>query len=261
MRDEGLARAIEAAGGVGALARGLGISQPSVSAWSRVPADRVIAVERVTGVRREALRPDLYDGAGGARAGLADDEVERARAAEYFLLARLLRAAPSAQMLGEIARIKGDASPLGMSHLALADAAARASEADVASEFFTLFIGIGRGELLPYGSFYLTGFLHERPLARLRQDLARLGIERAEGNFDPEDNLGLLLETMGGFADGTFEADLATQKAFFGQHILPWAAKFFEDLSQAPSARFYKSVAAVGREFMTIETEAFSIEE
>ena len=136
-----------------------------------------------------------------------------------------------------------------------------ANEKDVATEFFALFIGVGRGELLPYGSFYLTGFLHERPLARLRQDLARLGIERADGTFDPEDNLGLLLEVMGGFADGTFDADIATQRDFFRKHIAPWAERLFADLAVSPSARFYKAVAALGLEFMTIEAEAFGLED
>jgi DNA-binding transcriptional regulator YdaS (Cro superfamily) len=60
-RDAGLATAIEAAGGVGRLARMLGLSQPTVSIWKRVPPHRVIEVERLTGLSRRVLRPDLFD--------------------------------------------------------------------------------------------------------------------------------------------------------------------------------------------------------
>ena len=261
MREDGLRLAIEAAGGVGALARGLGIRQPSVSTWHRVPAERVLAVESLTGVRRETLRPDLYN---EARAGLrrmtGSDEIERARASEYLLLDHLLRNAPDEALLESIGRLSGDGSPLGMAHIAMAEAATKAEASDVAAEYFALFIGIGRGELLPYASYYLTGFLHERPLARLREDLARMGIERSEGNFDPEDHLGILFEVMAGLANGTFGDELDRQRDFFSRHIETWAHRFFDDLAGAKSARFYRTVADVGRAFMIVESEAFSLE-
>src|SRR5215471_7083673 len=180
MRDAGLEEAIRAAGGVGALAQKIGISQPSVSNWSRVPADRVISVEAVTGVARDVLRPDLY----GAQPSAAIDEVDAARAAEYALLAVLLARAPDADMLARLARLRGDASPLGVAHAALAEAAATTTVERAEREFFNLFIGIGRGELLPYGSYYLTGFLNERPLARgagAARHRARRGQFRARG--------------------------------------------------------------------------------
>ena len=265
MRDEGLQTAIDAAGGVGSLAQCLGIRQPSVSSWVRVPADRVLAVEAKTGVRRERLRPDLYPDAGSkgdARSGssVALDEVERARATEYLLLARLLRAAPSAAFLAEIAQLSGNHSPLGMAHIELAEAASRADASEVAAEYFSLFIGVGRGELLPYASYYLTGFLHERPLARVREDLAGLGVERTAGNFDPEDHLGLLLEVLGAMANGTFDGDLPTQRAFFDRHVAPWAERFLADLATSPSSEFYKSVAALGACFIGIERAAFAFD-
>src|ERR1700741_5127861 len=147
MRDPGIAQAIEAAGGVGALAQKIGISQPSVSNWSRVPAERVVSVEAVTGIARTVLRPDLY----GEHAGAALDEVDAARAAEYALLSTLLSRAPDAVMLTRLAGVRGDASPLGLAHAALADAAAASRVERVEREFFDLFIGIGRGEVLPYG--------------------------------------------------------------------------------------------------------------
>lgn len=259
MRDEGLVRAIEAAGGIAALARALGISQPSVSNWARIPAQRVLAVESMTGIGREVLRPDLYRPATAATDEI--DPVEAARAGEYLILANLLRRAPTAQVLSGLAGLQGDSSPLGMAHLALADAAAAITPEAAAAEYFALFIGVGRGELLPYASYYLTGFLHERPLARLREDLARLGIERADGNFDPEDHLGLLFEIMGGLANGTFAGGLAAQREFFDKHIKDWAPRFFADLGVAASANFYRPVAVVGATFLAVEAEAFEIED
>src|SRR3954470_11872519 len=107
------------------------------------------------------------------------DEVELARAQEYALLSCLLARAPDQALLDRIANLPGDASPLGLAHAALAEAASGTDAARVEREFFNLFIGLGRGELLPYASYYLTGFLHERPLARVRECLGRLGIERA----------------------------------------------------------------------------------
>src|SRR5262249_48583185 len=158
MRDAGLEEAIRAAGGVGALAQKIGISQPSVSNWSRVPADRVVSVEAVTGVARAILRPDLY---GEQSCGPVIDEVDAARASEYALLAVLLARAPDEALLKRLATLRGDATPIGLAHAALADAAAATSAERVEREFFNLFIGIGRGELLPYGSYYLSGFLYE----------------------------------------------------------------------------------------------------
>src|SRR6266581_3444432 len=216
MRDPGLDRAIAAAGGVGALARKIGIAQPSVSNWSRVPAERVLTVEAVTGVSREVLRPDLY----GERPGI--DEVDVARAAEYALLATLLARAPDQGLLDRIAGLHGDASPLGLAHVALAEAARQSSAERAEREFFGLFIGLGRGELLPYGSYYLTGFLHERPLARLRESLVQWGIERAAGQSEPEDHAGMLCEVMAGLAGRRLPAPVGAERALFEQHLLPW---------------------------------------
>jgi len=258
MKDSGLQRAIDAAGGVGALARALGISQPSVSNWTRIPAERVLAVETLTGVARTDLRPDLYP-ANDSMPPRTLDEVDRARAQTYLLISSLLRRAPDQAFLERIGRIQGDASEFGMALIGLAEAARDASAEKVGHEFFALFIGVGRGDVLPYGSFYLSGFLHERPLARVREDLLRLGIERAEGDFEPEDHAATLCEVMAGLIDGTFEAAEAEQRAFFDRHMKPWIARFFADLEIAPSAVFYKHVARIGRLFAEIEAESFTI--
>src|ERR1700730_14975305 len=122
MSDPGLDGAIRAVGGITELARRIGISQPSVSNWSRVPAERVLSVEAATGVARSILRPDLYE----ERPGLPD-EVDAARAQEYALLAVLLARAPDAALLKRIAKLSGDATPLGTAHAALAHAGAEAN--------------------------------------------------------------------------------------------------------------------------------------
>jgi TorA maturation chaperone TorD len=252
VRDASLSRAIDAAGGVAQLARKIGIARPSVSNWSRVPAERVIAVEAVTGVPRKELRPDLY--------GEKDvvHPIDAARAQEYGLLATLLAAAPSRALLEQLALIAGDTTALGRAHAGLAEAATRAVAAKVEREYFDLFVGLGRGELLPYASYYLTGFLNERPLARLRDDLAALGIERVENNSEPEDHAATLCEIMAGFASGRFEASAEAQRAFFEKHVSRWMGRLFVDLEKAESARFYRAVGSLGRVFLEIESEAFT---
>lgn len=259
MRDAALQQAIDAVGGVGALAKGLGIAQPSVSTWTKVPAERVIAVESLTGVSRAALRPDLYPANDTGVAVRRIDDIDEARAQLYLLLAKLLRRAPDEAMVARIAHLKGDASELGVAILMLADAASGARVEDIGNEFFTLFVGVGRGEFLPYGSYYLTGFLNERPLARLRSDLQRLGIERAPGDFEPEDHAAILLEVMAGLVDGTFEGGADEEKALFEKHVKPWMARFFADLEINKTSAFYRAVGSIGRRFMEIEAEAFTI--
>ena len=260
MREPGLNEAIRAAGGVSELARRLGISQPSVSNWERIPAERVASVEAATGIDRTRLRPDLFT---EPATGETIDETDAARAREYALLATLLARTPGRDLLAKLAQLKVDASPLGFAHASLAEAAGATDSTRVEREFFNLFIGIGRGEVMPYGSYYLTGFLHERPLARLRGDLAELGIVRAEGQYEPEDHIAILCEVMAGLADGRFGlppgADpRLSEKNFFDRH-LAWARRFFVDLERAAAADFYRSVAAVGRTFIEIETEAFAL--
>lgn len=190
----------------------------------------------------------------------APDDVDLARAQQYALLAALLVRAPDAGMLARLARLQGTATPVGLAHIALADAAAEASSAQVQREFFDLFIGVGRGELVPFASFYLTGFLNDRPLAALRGDLAVLGLERADGRHEPEDHIGTLCEIMSAFAGGELALPEAEQGRFFGRYIAPWGARFFADLEAAEAARFYRAVGAMGRQFIEIEMEAFAMD-
>ncbi|MGH6944978.1 MAG: TorD/DmsD family molecular chaperone [Geminicoccaceae bacterium] len=190
-------------------------------------------------------------------------EEEQLRAVQYRLLARLLASAPDESVLRLASGLTGDDSPLGAALGNLGRVATRTTPAAVSDEYADLFIGVGRGELLPYASYYLTGFLNEKPLARLRQDMARLGIARAEEVKEPEDHIAAICEMMAGLIEGSFDvaADLETQRAFYERHLAPWAERFFADLEAARSAAFYAPVGSVGRAFMEIERAAFAMSE
>jgi TorA maturation chaperone TorD len=191
----------------------------------------------------------------------AVDDVDLLRAREYALLGRLMARAPDGVLLGELAGLGGDGTtPIGRAHAALAAAAREAEPQAVRREYFTLFVGVGRGELLPYGSYYRTGFLNERPLAEVRRDLARLGVARAEGLHDPEDHVAILCDVMAALADGTVPADAVSERDFFARHLAPWAGRFFTDLAGAPSAGFYRAVGELGATFVAIEAQAFALD-
>ena len=207
------------------------------------------------------MRDTSLDLTFAAAAASPGDDVSQARAREYDLLAALLFRAPRHDLLRSLAQLTGDASPLGLAHMALAEAARETTADDVAREYFNLFIGVGRGELLPYASYYLTGFLHERPLASVRADMVRLGMSRAVGPGDPEDHIAFLCEMMAGLIEGRFSAPPGADSAFFARHVAPWAARFFGDLERADAAVFYKAAARLGGLFVEIESEAFALAE
>lgn len=211
---------------------------------------------------RAAGLHDVHEAQGGAglsskRAG-APESAELLRSHEYSLLAVLLSRAPDAAVLAALDGLHADTSPFGLAHIALAEAARDVGADAISREYFHLFVGVGRGELLPYASFYLTGFLHEKPLARLRGDLQAFGIERSPGECEPEDHIAILCETMAGLTAGRFEAAPGSDRAIFERHLKPWAGRFFADLETAQHARFYRHVGAIGRMFMDIETEALA---
>lgn len=192
--------------------------------------------------------------------GFAADDVDRLRGMEYRLLGALLTKAPDPATLEAVAGIRGDGSVLGQAHDELARAAICADPAAVEREFFKLFVGVARGELLPYASYYLAGFLNERPLADVRADLAALGLERAQGRHDPEDHIALLADVMATLAEGRIVSVYDAGRGFFERHLAPWSQRFFADLAGAPSARFYRAVGAVGVVFTRIEEQAFAME-
>jgi TorA maturation chaperone TorD len=194
-----------------------------------------------------------------ASSGRVVDEIDGARAQEYALLATLLSRSPDTQMMARLALLRGDASPLGVAHAALAEAAGRTNEASTAQEYFDLFTGVGRGQLLPYASHYLTGSLYGRPLARVREAIRYLGIERAPESSEPEDHIATLCEIMAGLIGADIAAPADADRQFFEKHLAPWARRFFVDLEQVKSADFYARVGSLGRTFIDIEVEAFAL--
>ena len=186
-------------------------------------------------------------------------EEDGLRADLYDYLGLILSGPPDQALLAQTARLHGDESNLGTAIAALARIASLSKPSTVESEFNALFIGVGRGELLPYASYYLTGFLNEKPLASLRRDMAARGMTRAENVYEPQDNIASLMEMMGGMIRGRFgaPATLADQQTFYAKHIGPWAGHFYTDLEAAKNSVLYASVGAVGRVFMEIEAEGF----
>ena len=186
-------------------------------------------------------------------------EEDRLRADLYNYLGVILSAPPDESLLLQTAGLEGDDTELGLAITTLSKLARLSKPKAVESEYNRLFIGLGRGELLPYASYYLTGFLNEKPLAILRRDMAARGLQRAESVFEPEDNIASLMEMMGALIVGRFgaPATLDAQKTFFAKHIGPWAGHFFSDLEKAKGSVFYAPVGTVGRLFMEIEAEAF----
>ncbi|MCF6273531.1 MAG: molecular chaperone TorD family protein [Rhodobacteraceae bacterium] len=186
-------------------------------------------------------------------------EEDRLRADMYNFLGLLLARPPGKELLKKAAALSGDDSSLGEAINAMARVARATTATGVESEYTALFIGLGRGELLPYTSFYLTGFLNEKPLAMLRKDMLAARITRAPNTFEPEDNIASLLEMMGGMITGRFGevASLEQQASFFNKHIGSWAGHFFADLEAAKSSVFYAPVGSAGKAFMEIEREAF----
>ena len=190
------------------------------------------------------------------------DAEDRMRADLYGMLARVLFSRPDQSQLKNLSALSGDDSDMGRAFNALAKVAS-ATTSDIAGEEYDgLFIGMGRGELLPFGSYYLTGFLNEKPLAKLRSSMRELGIERQKDVKEPEDHIGSLMEMMSNLIIGTYgePASVTTQREFFATHIEPWAGHFFKDLEAAELSRLYQPVGAIGRLFVETETRAFSME-
>ncbi len=187
---------------------------------------------------------------------------DQLRADMYNFLALLLAGPPSKDTLKQTAALAGDDSALGEAINAMARVTKSMRPTAVESEFTALFIGLGRGELLPYTSFYLTGFLNEKPLAQLRKAMVGLRITRAPNVFEPEDNIASLLEMMGGMITGRFgtATPIETQADFFNKHLGSWADHFFSDLEAAKASVFYAPVGSAGKAFMEIEREAFRMD-
>ncbi len=187
-------------------------------------------------------------------------EEEAARAGLYRLLSAWLARPPDAALLQRTALLGGP-GPLGEALAELAAAARAGDPAAVEREFHDLFVGLGRGELMPYASYYLTGFVYEKPLADVRAEFERLGVARRPDNPEPEDHVASVLEVMAGLVEGRFgDGDLAVQRRFFARHVAPWVGRFFHDLERARAARMYARLGRVGGLFVELERAAFGLD-
>lgn len=193
---------------------------------------------------------------------------DQTRADFYALLARLFYAAPDDKLLQAIViapepTSERDDSPLVESWRALAAAASAVTEEALVEEYQQLFIGVGRPDVMLFGSYYLSGFMNEKPLAQLRDDLAALGLARKEHASESEDHLTALCDVLRFLISGDSEtrpASVAQQQAFFLKHMQPWVLQFCQAVMQSGKANFYKRAAAFARAFFVVEIEAFDIE-
>ncbi len=186
-----------------------------------------------------------------------ENSFERFRSDAYALLGSLLVSPPNEALLNWLQNIELDESCDSVMREAwsvLQLAARRADPDMVADEYQNLFIGLGRGELVPFASWYLTGHMMEQPLVVLRHDLQGLGFERDPNVNEPEDHIGALCQVMGMLVDPQDGIDPARIKTFFNQHIQGWSQRFFQDLQNASSAHFYSAVGRFGELFTGQET-------
>lgn len=188
------------------------------------------------------------------------DQAERARADIYRLLAALLVGPPDQALLELLRKLEPGATAgtaMNAAWQELRAAAENTGSQDVGQEYFNLFIGLGRGELVPYASWYVHGLLMEKLLASLREELATLGFERRDGVSEPEDHVAALCEVMGMII---CESELSLmQTTFFSTYLDPWIGRFFVDLEKAETAVFYKAVGRFGQQFLDIERQYFSL--
>jgi TorA maturation chaperone TorD len=182
----------------------------------------------------------------------------------YRLLARLFYAVPDQDLLQQLSSIESSAqqqNALNQAWQALANAARLVNNTQLEQEFNALFIGFTRGEILPYASYYLSGFLMEKPLIGIRDDLLRAGIIRQSHVHEPEDHIAALCESMSILIedDGVQQTD--QQWAFLNTHLLSWCQRLFTDLHSAESANFYQAVAQYGTAFLAVETQLAQLQQ
>ena len=194
------------------------------------------------------------------------EEEQRYRASAYALLAGLLRASPDQALLDTVSSLSPEGDNLAVAEddelgLAMSSLAAASRGRDLAlleQEYNNLFIGVGKGEIVPYGSWYLTGFLMEQPLSDLRDDLRALGFERSDDTREPEDHAAAIFEVFSVMISDS--SGLPPQQVFFKTHMQPWLERFFADLGKARSADYYRNVAQFGAAFLKLESAYLSMQ-
>jgi TorA maturation chaperone TorD len=192
----------------------------------------------------------------------AIDVIDQARADYYALLSHLFYQAPDARLLHAIVVADPPEGELAASWKALAAAAAVVPEDAVREEYDALFIGVGKAPLMLYGSYFLAGFMMEKPLAELRTDLAELGFTRAPNVREPEDHLAALCDVMRALILGDVErppAKIDAQQQFYRNHIDSWVFRCMSEISAYHQINFYKRVADFAQAFFAIETEAMKM--
>ncbi|MCM5678869.1 molecular chaperone TorD family protein [Schlegelella sp. S2-27] len=194
-----------------------------------------------------------------------DDGEELARAELYGLLARLYVAAPDEPLLSQF-RVAVTQAPQEGAFLEAPwqelVAAMRATDTRAAAdEYDALFLGVGKPEVFLYGSYYLAGFLNEKPLAALRTELTRLGLGRDEGAGETEDHVAYVFEVMRYLiaGDDIEVCNLEQQRRFFRAHVQPWLGSLCEALAGHPRARLYRAVAGFTQKFVEVEAQGFDL--
>ena len=189
-------------------------------------------------------------------------EEDALRADMYDFLASLLRKEPSDDLIAKVAQLSGDDTPIGRASAVLAHLANTMDNGLIRNEYVEMFIGVGRGEILPFASYYLTGFLNDKPLANLRAEMMEIGIVRVDGVKEPEDHIASLFDMMSGLIQGQFGKtfSIAEQAKFFNKHIAPWAGLLMSDIEAAKTVVFYAPVGTIGKTFLEIESAAFSMD-
>ena len=196
-----------------------------------------------------------------------DQGEEVARADLYGVLASLFSMPASQQLLGLIAASDTDGDAVLESAWSdLVHACKSADQETVREEYEHLFIGVGKPEVMLYGSYYLAGFLMEKPLALLRSDLQALGIERMQSVVESEDHIGTLCEVMRyliasvDVAPGVADAvTLETQRTFFADHMQQWVLRACDAIDAHPDADFYCHVSRLARAYFEVEMLAFDM--
>jgi TorA maturation chaperone TorD len=181
---------------------------------------------------------------------------EQLRFNAYSLMANLLYRPADESLLSLLAELPDPsdiADDMTMSWQLLKLAARQNSLRQVDDEFHALFVGLGHGEVIPYGSWYQTGYLMDKPLAKLRRDLIALGIERSSEVKEPEDHIAALCETMALLIAN--QAPQTQQRTFYHDHIANWAPRLFLDIERAPSACFYQAVSHFGKHYFELEAK------
>ena len=189
------------------------------------------------------------------------EEEDQLRADMYSFLASLLRAEPSADLVKQLTLLESDDTPIGKAIKILKKLASSLDLPSIRDEYVGIFIGVGRGEILPFASYYLTGFLKDKPLAKLRGDMQEIGIAVSSG-IDPEDHIATLFDIMAGLILGKFNRkfSIREQRDFFNKHLAPWVDLLMRDIEASKIAVFYAPVGTIGREFIEIERSSFKMD-